>query len=106
MSEFIHLLTQTETIYVFVSIIIFTFLIPLFQSIFGIINKVNSEIIEAIEIIDVINNGMAYKYFYENFEDINNKIYSIKGLSRVWYKFTESLHFNENNKKIYVLAII
>ena len=102
MSEFIHLLTQTETIYVFVSIIIFTFLIPLYQSIFGIINKVNSEIIEAIEIIDVINNGMAYKYFYENFEDIDNKIYSIKGLSRVWYKFTESLHFNENNKKIYV----
>jgi DNA repair exonuclease SbcCD ATPase subunit len=102
MNDFIHLLTQTQTIYVFVSIIIFVFLIPLYQSIFGIIHRVNSEVTAAIEFLKQTSSTPEYEKFFDNFEDINNKISSIKGLSRIWHKFTESLHFSENNKKVYV----
>jgi hypothetical protein len=102
MREFIHLLTQTQTIYVFVSIITLVFLIPLYQSIFGIIRRVNKEVNKDISIIEISNQSSEYKNFFDNFEDLNSKIASIKGLSRVWNKFTESLHFSEFNKKVYV----
>ena len=102
MRDFIHLLTQTQTIYAFVSIIVLVFLIPLYQSIFGIIRKVNSEVNEAIRILEISSQSSEYKEFFDDFEDLNNKIASIKGLSRVWHKFTESLHFSEYNRKVYV----
>ena len=73
MNDFIHLLTQTQTIYVFVSIIIFVFLIPLYQSIFGIIHRVNSEVTAAIKFLKQTSSTPEYEKFFDNFEDINNK---------------------------------
>lgn len=101
MNEFIHLLTQTQTIYVFVSIILFVFFIPFYQSCFGIVRKVNTEIKTAIEIIKQTSSNSEYERFFDNFEDLNNKISKIKGLSKIWKKFSESLHFSEKNRKIY-----
>lgn len=102
MSRFIYLLTQTQTIVVFVSFIMVVFLIPLYQSFFGIIRKVNSELSFAIASIKQTNPTLEHKIFFENFEDLNNKINSIEGLRRIWIKFSESLHFNEQNRKVYV----
>jgi len=102
MNDFIHLLTQTQTIYVFVSIIIFVFLIPLYQSLFGIVHRANAEVADAIKSLKQTSPIPGHEKFFNDFEDINNKISSIKGLSRIWHKFSESLHFSEYNKKIYV----
>ena len=102
MNDFIHLLTQPQTIYVFVSIIIFVFLIPLYQSLFGIIHRVNSEISSAIKLVKQISTTSEYQKFFDNFDDLDNKVSSINGLGKIWHKFTESLYFSANNRKVYV----
>ena len=102
MNRFIYMLTQTQTIYVFVSIILLVFLIPLYQSLFGIVHRVNSEIFSGIKLLKKISTTSEYDKFYDGFDDLDIKLSEITGLGTVWKQFTESLHFSENNRKIYV----
>lgn len=102
MREFIELLMQTQTVWVFVSIILLVFLIPLYQSWIGIIKKVNYEILDAIKILRTYQSNKQRESFFDNFEDINNKIESINGFSKVWNSFSESLYFNSKNRIIYI----
>jgi hypothetical protein len=102
MNDFIHMLTQTQTIYVFLSIILFVFLIPLYQSLFGIVHQVNSEVLSGIKLLKKISRTTEYEKFYDSFEDLDSKLSKINGLGKIWQQFTESLHFSENSRKIYV----
>ncbi len=101
MNELIHLLMLPQTIWVFISIIFIVFIFPLYQSSFGVIGTINSELKKAIDILEQSSDNLKYEDFFDNFEDINDNLSLIKGLKSIWKRFTESLNFNEANRKIY-----
>jgi len=101
MNELIHLLMLPQTIWVFVSIILIVFIIPFYQSLFGVIHKVNSELTTAIKVLGQSSPNLKYEDFFDSFEKLNDNISSIKGLNSIWKKFTESLNFSEANRKVY-----
>jgi len=100
----VEILTKEWVVVVFVGIIGIGLLYGLSKAIFTI-GRVKREVGKAVQVLNALGAEKQHEAFYSQFEDINQKISGIKGLSHAWHEFVESMFFAEPNaghSKVYL----
>ena len=105
MENLAQMVTQPQTVVIFVSIILLVALRPFYQAIFTI-RTVNRDVSEATNVLLNIGKNKQDE-FYNQFKAINSQILKIPGLRHTWREFVDSMYFENVNiptihKKAYI----
>ena len=105
MEYIVQIITQPNTVFVFVAIILATALWPLYLAIVSI-NRVNQEVREANNVLLHLGKNKPYE-FYSQFREVHGQVVKIPVLRHTWRQFVDSMYFEDVNapdeyKKVYI----
>ncbi|ROH86240.1 methyl-accepting chemotaxis protein [Pseudomethylobacillus aquaticus] len=98
---FIDLLTNPNTVWVFVLIILVVFIIPFLQAIFSI-RKLNLEIEIAVNELKKLGADNRYQNFYDYFDKLDQSFKKIPSIQHAWDEFIESVFIDTPNRRIFI----